>query len=286
MRRTSWLCAVLLLCGAGSMSASDTDDLVAAEHRFAAAAAADGVRDAFLAVLGEDGVLFRPRPVNGREWFGERPSPPGVLAWEPVHAEVSKAGDLGYTTGPWRYDLDGREPSFGHYVSIWSRASGDRWQLVLDLGVSHGEPAQSARKPAIDQGGAGKRAQVLPAKRLARFERELAEADQAFSRLAAEKGASEAYSLVGAEEMRLYREGHPPFVGLGAARQALAEAARPRQAETVAAHVAGSGDLGYSYGATEAADDGQSDGFSYARIWKRDGDGAWKIVLDITNPAP
>ena len=118
------------------------------------------MRDAFLAVLAEDGVLFRPGPVNGREWFESIPPPPGVLAWDPVHAEVSKAGDLGYTTGPWRYDLDGRDAVFGHYVSIWRRAKNDSWRLVVDIGIGHGEPERSAWAPAIDEQQGGERTQA------------------------------------------------------------------------------------------------------------------------------
>ena len=113
MSRALVIFGVLALCAASPSFASDLEDLVEAERGFAKAATTDGMRDAFLAVLSEDAVLFRPDPVSGRDWFEANPPPPGVLAWEPVHAEVSKAGDLGYTTGPWRYDLKSRERSNG-----------------------------------------------------------------------------------------------------------------------------------------------------------------------------
>jgi ketosteroid isomerase-like protein len=95
-----------------------------------------------------------------------------------------------------------------------------------------------------------------------------------------------AFSRVGAEEMRLYSEGRLPVVGLDAARKALSRAAAPRHVVPLATHVAGSGDLGYSYGATEPTEDDGPGGFSYTRIWKRDDEGAWRIVLDIATPAP
>ena len=69
MSRALVICGVLVLCAAGPSLASDIEDLVEAERRFAKAAATDGMRDAFLAVLGKDAVLFRPGPVSGRDWF-------------------------------------------------------------------------------------------------------------------------------------------------------------------------------------------------------------------------
>jgi hypothetical protein len=60
MSRTLVICVVLVFCGAWPSLASDIEELVEAEHRFAEAAATDGMRDAFLAVLADDGVMFRP----------------------------------------------------------------------------------------------------------------------------------------------------------------------------------------------------------------------------------
>jgi ketosteroid isomerase-like protein len=286
MTRAWPLWAAALMLTVGTTWPSEIEGLVAAEHRFAEAAAEDGMRDAFLGVLAEDGIVFRPGPVNGREWFETQEPPPGLLAWTPVHAEVSSAGDLGYTTGPWRYELEGREPAFGHYVSIWGRTADDGWQLLIDHGISHAEPEQSAWDPAIASSDSGETARELPSRRLAALERKLAEADRALSRAATENGPAEAYAQVGVAEIRLYRDGGFPVVGLEAVREALEGAPAPRLAETMAVRVAASGDLGYSYGTSREGGDDLGDSFCYMRIWETGDDGGWRIVLDILTVVP
>src|SRR4051794_38996075 len=76
------------------------DSLVAAEKAFARTAAEKGTRDAFLAFLADDGLMFQPDPVNGKESWRARPAPPGFLSWYPVHSEGSLAGGPGFHTRP------------------------------------------------------------------------------------------------------------------------------------------------------------------------------------------
>jgi ketosteroid isomerase-like protein len=60
------------------------------------------------------------------------------LTWEPLRAEVSKSGDLGYTVG--RYtsvrlgNLGQEVRSSGLYVSIWRRQENGSWKVEMDLG--------------------------------------------------------------------------------------------------------------------------------------------------------
>jgi ketosteroid isomerase-like protein len=86
---------------AGPRAEADRASLVEAERAFARAADEKGVREAFLAFLADDAILFRPAPVPGKEWMRSHPAPPIRLAWRPSFAEVSGAGDLGYTLGPY-----------------------------------------------------------------------------------------------------------------------------------------------------------------------------------------
>jgi ketosteroid isomerase-like protein len=61
------------------------------------------------------------------------------LTWEPLRAEVSRSGDLGYTVG--RYtssrvgNLGQSIRSSGMYVTIWRRQADGSWKVEMDLGT-------------------------------------------------------------------------------------------------------------------------------------------------------
>src|SRR5687768_15982217 len=73
-------------------------------------AAEKTAREAFMAFIADDGLLFRPGAVNGKKWMLERPLPPSdkrsLLAWQPNFAGMAAAGDLGFTTGPSEFKED------------------------------------------------------------------------------------------------------------------------------------------------------------------------------------
>ena len=59
----------------------------------------------------------------------------GVLTWVPIDAEVSQAGDLGYTYGlaTFRASAADTTAASSTYLRIWKRPPGGLWRLVLDL---------------------------------------------------------------------------------------------------------------------------------------------------------
>jgi ketosteroid isomerase-like protein len=59
-------------------------------------------------------------------------------------------------------------------------------------------------------------------------------------------------------------------------------------AESLHAETARSADLGYTWGSYEASAAAGADprGGHYARVWARQADGAWRIVLDLDAPRP
>src|SRR4028118_570746 len=80
---------------------AEYDALVANERAFAKKAVDTNHRDAFLAYIAEDGVVFSPDPQPGKETLQKRPVPQSVLNGWPTYADISRSGDLGWTTGPW-----------------------------------------------------------------------------------------------------------------------------------------------------------------------------------------
>lgn len=122
-------------------TAAPLDDVMATDRAFAAAAARDGARSAFVAFAAPDAVMFRSGvgPVKGHaavaETFSETGGPLG--AWEPESGEVAASGDLAYTWGYFRWtagDGSGRQAT-GNYVSIWRCIDG-QWKWVVDIGVA------------------------------------------------------------------------------------------------------------------------------------------------------
>ncbi len=260
------------------------DALVAAEKAFAKASAEKGTRGAFLAYLADDSVIFAPGPVSGKDTWQSRPAQPGLLSWHPVQADVSLAGDLGYTTGPW--ELRSRDKSdpkvfHGFYTTVWRRQADGSYKVQFDAGCS--TPALPASATAVKIAKANPALVENPPKvdDESRGKATLLRADRAFAEAAA-KGAAAAYAAVLADDARLHREGALPVVSKKAILRTLS--AHPAKVGwlPVQARIASSGDLGYTLGKEQV---GAEQGY-YLRIWKKQADGSWKVVLDLFNSTP
>lgn len=283
--------------GGGDLAAARAA-LVEAERAFSRLSQREGVRAAFLAYLAEDAMLFRPGPVPGREFIAARPSPPVELTWWPVYVEVAASGDLGYTTGPYVLRETGPgqrgETQNGYYLTVWRRQADGAWKVVADLGATTPPPAGSdAAGAGVEHGriGGGAPGGQGSAERAEAAQHALLAADRGFGGDATVHGARAAYMAVIADEARFYRDGAPPAVGREAVGRLLgAYAQRSTSWEPTAAVVASSGDLGYTYGKTAVMGPGRPGRIRqpglYFRVWERQGDGLFKIVLDVVKALP
>lgn len=271
--------------------------LVDAELAFAHRAATENTQSAFLSVLDEASVLFRPGPVDGKAWCAAEKVDDSKLTWFPSYVEVSQAGDLGFSTGPYQWrEKAGSTPVYhGHFVSMWGRRGGV-WKLLLDTGSPH--PAPPTEDPLFEPERAtstqsAESAPAFGATALQNVEREFADA-------ASMKGAPQAYALYLAPKARIYRPGALPTTGLEGMQKAL-EARKGRLTwAPVNGAVASSNDLGYTYGFAEfrpevnqgqSADKAESaepalEKYTFLHVWKRQLSGRWQVVLDLRNPMP
>ncbi len=268
-----------------SRRAQNRRELVEMEHAFAKSAATKGTRDAFLEFLADDGIVFQPGPVNGKKFWREREPRKGLLSWEPVFADVSRAGDLGYTTGPWEFRPNGPEDqpvAFGQYFTIWKRQRDGSWKAVLDRGVTSEKPFG---RPALTFPGDDDRAHVtssidLTAERamLLKLEAEFSNKSAIFARTA--------YDEYLADDARLLRQNKEPAIGKTAAGKLMPEAGRALTWQGAMADISASGDLGYTYGSFELNTRGVTlQHGSYVRVWKKI-NGKWKVVADVMSPDP
>ena len=88
-----------------------------------------------------------------RDVFETIASLPGfALHWTPAKADVSRAGDMGYTQGTYEMTVD--DPSgtpvttTGKYVTVWKRHIGGPWLVVADIfNPDAPPPAPAATEP-------------------------------------------------------------------------------------------------------------------------------------------
>lgn len=251
----------------GSMLATEKALIFAAEEH--------GSKRAFSDHLTADSVVFRPRPINGRQYLSTSESRPGEsLVRKTIYADISANGLLGYTTGNWRMYQKGKSESaatFGQYVTIWQRQSDGRYRAVLDIATSHDKLPFSQTDYVgyvIRKRDPNKRG-WSPADASIDFQR--------LSMTGARLGG--AYEKYAARDVRLLIEREPPVVGK---RDVVREMKRyiavefPTKVTTLL-----SADMAYTWNPCRFAnnDEGLESG-NCLHIWKLR-DKEWQIVLGV-----
>lgn len=290
------ICCLLVLIAAIAVVAqkgptdSPLQTMVDTERAFAAMSVEQGIRPSFMAFIADDGILFRPKAVKGKQWMTEHPLPQSdkrpLLTWRPSFADMAASGDMGYTFGPWEFknDIKDAVPSaFGHFVTIWKKQSDGTWKFAVDLGVSHPQVDDPELPPRVAVSSPPLFQEIKKDLALANF----ADRERAFSKLSETRGGRWAFMSYADPEVRVFREGKIPVRGKKAAAAVLPAAKNVWTWEPEAWDVSASGDLAYSYGTYKLLDDNGklTETGNYYRIWKRHNK-EFRIVLDLANPVP
>jgi ketosteroid isomerase-like protein len=121
---------------------SSAGDLLQTDRTFSKMSETNGMHNAFVAFIADDGVLLRDNayPLKGKaslvESFAKNDDGGFTLVWEPLFERISSGGDIGYTYGTFTYkDLQSGEASNGTYVTIWQKEKDGNWKFVLDSGT-------------------------------------------------------------------------------------------------------------------------------------------------------
>ena len=219
-------------------------------------------------------MLFHPRAVSGRGWAASATFPTGQFTWAPAWSAVSADRTLGVTTGPIAFTSPTPDSTLtGQYVNVWTHY-GAAWKLLLHLVVPGPQASQvtfAPHQPTGDgrpRGGPG----AVEASKATLFI-----ADRGLAAAARANGSAEAFARVAL-----------PYVGIDSVRTVLgAREGTDRLAWQMAdLRMATSGDFGVAYGAYERrnASGGITEEGNYVRVWERQPDGGWRILLDATAP--
>jgi ketosteroid isomerase-like protein len=282
---TMMLCTCAALAGDAAIPAAQRE-LIDAELAFVRLAAERGFRDSFFTYFAEDGIAFNPHPFNVKQSLANQPPSGGPMGavWAPVYGDISRAGDLGWQTGPLVFEgRDGAPDQHGMFFSVWRRHVDGDWRVVLDVGsdtptavVPMDTPFQTSFRAALA---------APSAVDIARETAGLLAMEREFLAAAASRGAGQAYADRLDDGARVHRPGVMPVVGKVELRDWASVQTATLRGEPLHADVSRSGDLGYAYGSYELAGPEPRAGY-YARVWKKDPGGDWRIVMDTISPLP
>jgi ketosteroid isomerase-like protein len=291
IRRSSLALLFCLLAGPFVVRAAEPSPadaarvMVDSEKKFYRTAEESGTRVAFLTFLADDGIVFRPGPVNGKEVWTKRPATGLDLVWEPTFAAIARSGDFGYTTGPAKWRASKQEEKFlgyGQFISIWKKQKDGSWKVALDCGIENQEPTgtPAALRVFVPDDSqpvktADARHKALP----------LPEAHAKFV-AAAKTNSTDAVLEAAAEELRVYREGNLPAIGKSAAAALLGAKGGKVSFEQMGGDMSRTADLAYSYGKYNLQRSEGSKAGHFFQIWQTDPTGMWKLVVDWQQPLP
>jgi len=137
-------CLIIFIILVGGLSACLRplpEDLIKLDKKFSDLSRERGMKYAFMEYAADSAVLLQRNimPIVGKEAIYktfEAFSDTGfTLTWEPLFAEISKSGDLGYTYGLYTHLVkSGNSQARGKYVTIWKRQADGSWKYILDGG--------------------------------------------------------------------------------------------------------------------------------------------------------
>jgi ketosteroid isomerase-like protein len=122
--------------------ASEKAGILKADREFSDYSSKNGMKKALELFGDETMVMLRENsmPVVGKAAFNDLykdfDDSRTTLVWEPLFADVSASGDLGYSYGIYTITVtsDSLKTEKGTYLSIWKKDREGKWKFVVDTG--------------------------------------------------------------------------------------------------------------------------------------------------------
>ena len=252
---------------------SNIDTLISAEKKFAKLALDKGFKEAFLANLDSNGVVFSGGKIlNGIQTYQKQPAGKEKVIWDPAFAVISASGDLGVNTGPYQYFLNDTalQPLVqGQFTTVWHKTGSGEWKVLADMGIGFPDsvalPVKHIRKkllPALTGSIPTTIESVLNTEKLF---------IQDYS-----KNGNKAFVSVISDEVWFNMNGSKPWIGKEAFLQKSAFIPAGILFTPVGCGISKSGDLGYVYGVVEWHNKKDN----YLRIWQHEQE-QWTLLLQV-----
>ncbi len=254
------------------------------EQNFARASIMHGRNSAFIEYFAEESIIFSDHWLtNGRQFWKELKERPVELKWEPEFMDISNSRDFGISTGPWEVqEYRPYTPALatGYFLTVWKKQSDNKWKVILDAGSETPKMKEYSNNFSFPK-GADKSVSdhkntvsEAPLKEMKETETQLLEAWKT-------KPGQLTYSSFLAQNARLLRNGYLSATTKDSITRMISRLPPEMRWTASGAGVASSGDLGYTYGLIEINGSQKSTAGHYVRIWKKQVDGLWKILIEM-----
>jgi ketosteroid isomerase-like protein len=263
---------------------NEIEEMIKAERSFIAMAKERSTAEAFETYLTPDAITSGPTgPQRGNNIFNKQPKQMW-LYWNIAFSDISVAGDLGYNTGPYEFRSNrsdtARAVAWGQFNSIWRKQVDGRWKNIVDIGVRHNGPLV---EPVIQLG--------IPSG----YSQKMEQSDRAFDALRQvdeefvsnyKSLGNNVYKRFSSDKAIVCRPGVLPLISEEDKKNFYAEPIVAMTSTFFDGGISISQDLGYVCGTSEFEKSGVEGNTkrikaTYLRVYKRQLDGNWKIVLDV-----
>lgn len=276
------IAASLTLGAYAQKSDGSTKSLVKAEHEFAESVAKNGEKSAFISYAADDALVFRPNPVNAKTFYASQANNKD-LSWTPVYGKVSRSGDWGFTTGPFVAKGENTN-AYGQYLSVWKTTEGGRWELALDLGITHNKPLSKVESSFPEPKDFYKPKFANDKQRKAGTDI-IVTTEKTLNTTLKSYGTA-AFSEFLNPDVRVLFPGYEPIIGKEKVLAFFNGMVQNINLKTTKADKAAGGDLAYTYGV--ATIDYKADlreSFNYVFIYERQANHAWNLIAQVFAPA-
>lgn len=255
---------------------SNLNSLIETEYAFSEAACVKGIKQSFLDFIDDNGILFRPGPINGKEFLKNRPPSKGLLSWYPEIAFSSKAGDIGLSTGPWEYRQSENDTAiaFGNFCTIWLRQNDGTWKFAVDYGIDNPKPKVKPAKLTFKKATYTKFSSKIFADStlLKNFESKVIHKKTFIDLLK--------------PNARLLSNGSMPIDG----KENIVNYINNLKADeyefnSLGGNISSSEDMAYSYGSLKMNIGNKEKNFYYMRVWLKE-NYQWQIFVEVWNEKP
>ncbi len=253
----------------------------------------EGILTGFLPYLTEESALF---PDNGHPIMGKKACEAHIKkgikqikpTWKPLMAQVSNAGDLGFTHGSFKVPdpSDGKKNIELYYETVWYKPK-DKWRILVSQGLLMME---GLNEPAIAE------KYRTDIDKVDNVTVQLMNTELAFSAHAKAHGIGSAFYEFIADNGRVIRNRRPPATKERYAEMkknaATSKSKGPLlQWQPFFSRVSSSHDIGVNFGPyvfTSTDKQGKSrESYGYfVTVWQRQADQKWKFLIDGGNSSP